>query len=226
MEPFRRALALDPGNAEAHHQYGQALMALGRYDEAIRAYENTVALEPGRGMTLMAIGAVREAQGDVQAGLMWLDSAISLAPDLSYTRATRSGARIRAGDPQGALHDAERAISLNPDGVPERATLSHAVRAVGREDEADELLADVWRQMANADPPSSTDALYAARALTAAGRTDDALDLLQRVRPLGGFYWFYLDKADFVNALDSAAVAQLSADAWPDASRPPPVRRR
>jgi predicted O-linked N-acetylglucosamine transferase (SPINDLY family) len=46
IESFRKALALDPGNGEAHERLARALMAACRIDEALKHYEQAVRLSP------------------------------------------------------------------------------------------------------------------------------------------------------------------------------------
>ncbi|MBC8105642.1 MAG: tetratricopeptide repeat protein [Anaerolineae bacterium] len=46
IDCFRKALALDPGNGEAHERLGRALMAACRIDEATTHYEQAVRLSP------------------------------------------------------------------------------------------------------------------------------------------------------------------------------------
>ena len=43
---FRRALSLRPDYAEAHYNLGNALLDLGRTDEAIRHFQEAVAFKP------------------------------------------------------------------------------------------------------------------------------------------------------------------------------------
>src|SRR3989440_11210391 len=53
VEAFRRSIALDPTNAEAHHQYGAILSWLGRDAEADLEQDLALALHPGRASTFV-----------------------------------------------------------------------------------------------------------------------------------------------------------------------------
>src|SRR5204863_7581231 len=59
-EALLRALALDPRNAEAHHQYGMALLWLGRDSAAADMYRRALQLEPERAIKLFNLERVEE----------------------------------------------------------------------------------------------------------------------------------------------------------------------
>src|SRR3989442_4814372 len=55
VRAFQRSIALDPRNAEAHHQYGSILNWLGRSDEAHREQHVALALDPGRAISFLPL---------------------------------------------------------------------------------------------------------------------------------------------------------------------------
>src|SRR5690606_24226450 len=62
-EAFRRAIALDPYNAEAYYQYGQTSMVLGRFSEAATAYRRALELRPGDAMSLISLAGLADLGG-------------------------------------------------------------------------------------------------------------------------------------------------------------------
>jgi len=73
---FQRALALDPGNADAHFYYSHLLTASGRFDEALAAVGRAETLDPHsplvvhyRGRILIFAGRAREAFAPLQKAL-------------------------------------------------------------------------------------------------------------------------------------------------------------
>jgi serine/threonine-protein kinase len=227
VEDFRRSLALDPRNAEAHHQYGQTLMALGRYDEAIAAYRNAIELQPDRAMSLMPIGVLREAQGRSEDAIVWLDSAVALAPQVPYAWTVRAMLRLRAGDPSGALSDAERSLDLDDSfSTPARSARAIALHRLRHSSEAELELQAAMASLADPERPTATEMVFLGEALVAMDRSPLFLDLLERVQPRGGNLWFYLDKPGFDPVRDDPRFRAIVSEAWPDASRPPPERAR
>ena len=64
-EDFRRALSLNPRDANAHHNYGWLLCQVGRYPESFQSFQQAMAnpLYPGRSKTLMALGVCQARAG-------------------------------------------------------------------------------------------------------------------------------------------------------------------
>jgi len=197
-EAFGRAVVLDPTNPEAQHQYGQTLMALGRYAEAKAAYHAALAVESERPLTLVPLAAIALREGDAGAARRWADSAVVLASEAPYPWASRSQLRLALGDPEGARSDAERALEIDPSHeLPGRAALAAALAALGEPSVAADALSGARRAMVRPDRPSTTEALYLASALVHMGRFDEALTVLESAHPRGGHLWFYFQSPTF-----------------------------
>jgi serine/threonine-protein kinase len=198
VEAFQRAISLDPYNAEAFHQYGQTLMALGRWAEALAAYRRVLDLEPDRAMTLVPMAAIHERQHDLTEGLRLLDSAISAAPRVPYARATRALFRAQAGDARGAIADAQFALELDPSfRVPALSALAKGQVAAGDTAAAIETVLKAEREIVNLSAPTYTEAFWVGLAETATGRYRQASDLLTSTRPHGAILWFMFQSSNF-----------------------------
>lgn len=222
-DAFGRAVALDPTNPEAQHQYGQTLMALGRYAEAKAAYHAALAVEPERPLTLVPLSAIALREGDVSAARRWADSAIALARDAPYAWASRSQLRLGLGDAEGARSDAERALGIDPSyELPAQSALAAALAALGEGEAADAALERARRALVRPESPSTTEAYYLAIALLRMGRRGDALDVIENARPRGGHLWFYLEHPAFDDVRDDPRFRRIVAAADPrtDPSRP------
>jgi tetratricopeptide (TPR) repeat protein len=221
VESFQRAITLDPYNAEAFHQYGQTLMALGRYTESLAAYRRVLDLEPDRAMTLVPVAAIQQRQGRVIEGLRLLDSAMSAAPRVPYARATRSMLRSQVGNLKGAREDAEFALSLDSKyQIPALSALAKALWLSGDSSAARARLREAERAIANPLSPTPTEAFWVGAAEVALGRTEMATRLLRDARPQGAWLWFYFQATDLDDFRKTPQAAMLLADI--DPRRPAP----
>ena len=216
-DAFARSLQLDSLSAEAHHQYGQTLMVLGRDREALAAYHRTLALEPGRPMTLVAIAAIHSNAGSRREAKRWIDSAMAVAASVPapYALAVWGDFRLGWGDAKAAESAARRALAI--DGsypTPALAVLAGALARQGKTGEAGAALA---RALARIDTlrPTATDARFVAPALLALGREGDALTLLERAQPRGAQLWFYLRSRAFDAARSHPRFEALWREADP-----------
>ncbi len=216
IDAFQRAIALDPYNAEAFHQYGQALMALGRYAEALGAYRRVVDLEPDRAMTLVPMAAILERQHQPREGLRLLDSAISASPRVPYARATRSLFRAETGDAKGAIADAEFALSLDRNyRAPALSALARALYASGDTAAAVERVIEAEKSIANPLAPTYTEVYWVALAEVATKRDRHAVELLRRLQTRGAYAWFLFQGTIFDDFRQIPEVAAMMTEMDP-----------
>ncbi|HEX6574880.1 MAG TPA: protein kinase [Gemmatimonadaceae bacterium] len=214
VEAFQYAIALDPYNAEAFHQYGQTLMALGRYTEALAAYRRVLDLEPDRAMTLVPMAAINRRLGKRLESLSYLDSAIAAFPQVAYARATRSLLRAQLGDIAGARNDAEAAAKIASSyRVPQLAALASARWSSGERSSALKALSDAEEIVAAT--PSPTEAFWICAAEVALGRSDRAKEYLRRASPRGAVLWFMFQAEEFESFLKDSEMAAIIREADP-----------
>ena len=133
---FKRALELNPNEAEAHHQYSHYLTAMGRTQESLVESLRALELDP---LSL-----------PLNAHLAWhyvyarqYDQAIeqcrrTIEMDANYPPAHDflGGAYQQKGMYEEAFTEFQKAISLSGDGVRVRGELGHAYAVAGKEEEA------------------------------------------------------------------------------------------
>jgi serine/threonine-protein kinase len=186
LDAFQRAIALDPKNAEAHHQYAAILNWLGRRDDAERQLHLALALDPGRSISYSDLVAWTPVR-DTALALARADSAVALDPASTHARVWRALARLRAGDVRGAQEDAELANRLQPGDIVMENALAVILARAGDSTRARELIAhwsgrsDHWVVMA---------------ALVAVGDAAAALERLQRALPAPNL-WAALHRPEF-----------------------------
>lgn len=199
LAAFERSLEIDSLDAEAHHQYGQTLMALGRYEDAVDAYMRALELEPARPMTLVPLAAIARQRGRRAEAMRWADSAVTVTRTVPapYALAVRAHIALHLDDPVAARRDAERALDLD-DSYPPPAlsVLAVSLPRLGEGAKARSTLRQLMETI-DQSTPTPTDVRFVSSALFALGRSEDALTLMERARPRGALLWFYLQSRDF-----------------------------
>jgi len=111
---YRRAVALDPRMATAHHGLAIMLHAACRYEAALDTYQTAAALDPGSaeiranlGLLLSQIGRTREAAAA-------LEQALALKPDLAVALNSLGSVLTASGDAEQGIRYIRRAVALAP----------------------------------------------------------------------------------------------------------------
>jgi tetratricopeptide (TPR) repeat protein len=134
LETGRRAIALDPTLAPAHAVIVDALVELGRYDEAEAAVTDLLAL----GVDLASLARfsyLRELQGDLvraEAAMAGARSLPALSPEnVAYVTGLHANLVAWLGHPDEARAEYEEALSVVPDHAPSIAGLARLDLRVG-----------------------------------------------------------------------------------------------
>ena len=198
LPAYSRAVELDPTNPEAHHQYGQTLMSVGRYAEARNAYHAALAIEPERPLTLVALSAIARWTDDPAEARRWADSSVAVGADAPYAWASRGLNTLETRDPADVAADAEQALRIDPSyELPARAVLAAALWRKGDRERALQELARSRAALADPDVPNPTDALYLGAALVSMDKIEEALATIESSRPRSRWLWFYLQSPAF-----------------------------
>lgn len=186
VEAFQRSIALDPKNAEAHHQFGAILGWLGRNAEADRELHLALALDPARAISFSDLAAWSHAR-DTALAVALLDSAVALDPASAFSRRWRALARLWAGDVRGAQEDAELANRLQPGDIVMESVLATVLAHAGDRARARALMTH-W--------PGRNEHWLIMAALVAVGDTAAAMDRAERASPVP-YLWAGLRRPEF-----------------------------
>ena len=93
---------------------GVALIQLGRYEEALKAYDKAIELNPNDAVTWCNKGVVLRVFGRYEEALKAYDKAIELKPDLAEAWYGKGCVYFLKGDKRNALENLSKAIELNP----------------------------------------------------------------------------------------------------------------
>jgi tetratricopeptide (TPR) repeat protein len=111
----RKAIALEPENAQWHAALADTYSILGKWHEALTPMQDAVKLDPekpgfqsGMGQCLTFLGKAKEA-------LPYLERALELNPQSAVTHARMSVALFKTGDTKGSSQHLRKALELKPD---------------------------------------------------------------------------------------------------------------
>lgn len=171
---FRRALELNPDDADSLDLYGRICAALGRYDEAIALQRRAQELDPlahrfDAVSTFLRAGRYHEAAVGAQ-------DAVELDPGHDRSRATLGWAYLLSGRTDDGLAELERAVALAPGSTLWLAQLGQAYAMAGQSAKAHEILEELeTRAESGYVPPYHLAYVY-----TGLGDADGAVEWLER----------------------------------------------
>jgi tetratricopeptide (TPR) repeat protein len=176
----RHAIDMAPRSAVAHAIAVDALVELGRYDEADEAAAAMLALGSDL-TTLSRVSYLAELHGQLDVAVTAMRAAtksVGVAPEnLAFTHVQLGNLLVYSGDPEGAAEEDERALEVVPGHAPALAAQGRLAVADGRLDEA----IDLFQRAADVVPlPEYVIALADAQA--AAGLDDDAARSVELAR--------------------------------------------
>jgi tetratricopeptide (TPR) repeat protein len=148
---FEHALRVDPNNYVAHNNYGIVLDEMGKHDEAIPHYRQSVAQQPTHIEALANLGVSYVETGDYEEAKHFLSRALMLNGDhaeaLNYT-----GLLLSAQGQHGeSLAYFRKAISIKPQYVEAYFLLGHNLAQQGSYQEAE----NYFRKVIMMDPAFS-----------------------------------------------------------------------
>jgi len=183
---FRRAVALSPRNAEAWHQLGDLLAAMGRDGEAIASYRAALDAEPGRPVSMLSLAAT----GSAQQALAVCDSVLAVDPSSSNAYVLRALVRLRVGDTTGARADRASLERVIPVGAEfgTRALAARLTLSLGDTADARRRALALLAALPASGPVHMRIAGLIAGVLYDVGERDAALDLLERAPPGVGLW--------------------------------------
>jgi DNA-binding SARP family transcriptional activator/TolB-like protein/Tfp pilus assembly protein PilF len=220
-EAFERAIAINPRNAEALHQYAQVFQVLGQWEKAYDTFRRTLTLEPDRSLPYVAMASIAWKQGKTILARQLYDSALVVDPGASYVLSARAMLRIGVGDVTGGLDDAVTAVRVEQGySLPPHSVLAIALARTGEAARAEREVSRALSEIADPTAPSPTDTRWVASALVAIGRRSEALSLIERARPRGAWLWFYLLADDFDTIRSDPRFARVMRDARPMTDTP------
>lgn len=180
-QTWERYLKLKPDDDTARREHAFVETALGEdMQSGLAELQAYVQKHPGDAAGHYELGTA-ETTSDQDEALKELDRALALKPDLTAAHVARGLLRYRQGKPEAALQDFQYAAARDPENAGILDRLGQVYMILGRT--ADGL--PVLRKAADLAPRDSTILLHYARALSKAGRREEASAVFARCRELG-----------------------------------------
>ena len=126
---FEAALTLKPGSAPAHFNYGTALAAAGRFQDAIAQYERALTLRPEYGIAHNNMGSALLQLGRVQPALASFREAARIDPTLAEAHLNVGLVSRAIGDLPEAVTRFRRALEVHPQWVTAMSSLASLLAA-------------------------------------------------------------------------------------------------
>jgi len=208
---FRRAVTLNPRNAEAWHQLGDLLGTMGRASEATAAYREAVAVEPGRPVSMLSLAAAMSAR----EALAVCDSVLAVDPSSSNAYIIRALDRLRLGDTAGARTDRtnlERVIPLGGE-LGTHALAARLTLAMGDTADSRRRARSLLSELRPAGPIHPRIAGLLAGVLYDVGDREAARDLLRRA-PHGVAVWQSRGGAGWLTDGQIQGIFEASRPPW------------
>jgi tetratricopeptide (TPR) repeat protein len=111
----RRALELNPRNADALHHLGLALFGLRQGDEAVQCLSEAARIKPGEAEIHIQLGVVLLSTGKLTEAVASLQKALQIAPESGEAHFNLGVAMFRLGNRPEATKQWLEAVRLRPD---------------------------------------------------------------------------------------------------------------
>ncbi len=173
---FKRAIVLNPNDAEAHGYYSWFLAPMGRGAEALAEARRAQQVAPLSSIANLFVGSVLVFTQQFDPAIEQLHSAIELDPNFWFDHCYLGRAYEAKGRLPEAIAEFQRAQALDPDNSEIWSGLGHAYALAGNKIEAEKVL-DHLHQQATHDwvAPYSLAIIYAGL-----GDKDQVFALLDR----------------------------------------------
>jgi tetratricopeptide (TPR) repeat protein len=208
IEVWKRALALNSGDARAYNNLGALLLRQGKTDEAIEKLEKAVEMEPGYGAACNNLGVALLENRRYAAAVVNFEKALSVNPSYPGIHNNLGRALAANGKLEKAIEHWRKAIEIDRNFAPAHANLGDAFYGRGNSFKA----LEEWRRALEAEPDNLRSLEHAAR-LLATSRVDAIRNGAEAVR--------FAEHAVKLSGLEDAEVLGILAAAYAEAGRFP-----
>jgi predicted O-linked N-acetylglucosamine transferase (SPINDLY family) len=136
LDYLGRAIQVQDQSGMFHCNYGQALLALGRLDDAIASFRRALALQPTLAEAYANLAIAFRHQGKIGDAVALLRRALELKPDFPQAHNNLANIMAEQGRLDAAIAHYDRALALNPLDAGSEANRASALLGESRVDAA------------------------------------------------------------------------------------------
>jgi serine/threonine protein kinase/Tfp pilus assembly protein PilF len=185
---FKRALQLNPNQADNRHDYAHFLMAMGRMEESVAESKRAVELDPVDTILTACLCWHRYSAREYNASIQQALKSVQTEPDFDFTHIILGWDYEQVGKFQEAIAEFQKAVTLSPGNTFSRAALGHAFAAAGNRKQALEILASLEKPAQHVYvSPFDISLIY-----IALGDKEKAFEWLQRAYEERSFFLIYM----------------------------------
>ena len=176
----RRALALNPGDADAHHNLGFAALMTRDLETARAEFERALALNPRNARTHNGYGFVLASLGRTAEAIPHYEIALRILPDFTLARRNLAMALARSDRAAEAARHYERLVATERDNASVHVEYADVLGALGRWPDA----VTHYEAALRLAPATADTCARLGVALGQSARPNEALTMLQRAAEL------------------------------------------
>jgi len=132
----RKAMKMNPENAQAYYFLGLAKFGRNEHDEAIKYLLQAAKREPGKGEIYTNLGVAYIAKGMLNEAVGYLQKALQIDPNDGGAHYNLGVVMLRRADNQGAIKCMSNAVRLKPDDYEVHYDLARVLDEEGHVDQA------------------------------------------------------------------------------------------
>lgn len=140
-------------SADTLRDVGDHYARRGRFDQAIALYRRGAAAHPDQAVEFRnRIAEVQLAAGRLDDAAKTLEEILAANPEAAFARSARASLRMARGEPKeisAAIAEFRTLVEKEPDNLDFRMNLARALRAAGRNEEAQQQLLEVVKRNGN-----------------------------------------------------------------------------
>jgi tetratricopeptide (TPR) repeat protein len=177
---YQRALALEPSDAVAHNNFGNAHLQLGQCADAVAAYRRALAISPQNADIHCNLANALRQLGELPEALIESERAIALNPQLSMAHNNLGLVLAGQGRRDEAVVSYRRALHLNPGYLEALSNLGNVLCELGERREAVTL----YRRAIELDPLRADSHGNLGNVLSELGLLEPAMESFRRALAL------------------------------------------